>query len=101
MLGSNTLTPLKEVNNSDSRSEIRREKIEGTPFEIITSNEKHFMTWGKFRLTDEMENKEGVLKCLNKEQWSIIIRLITSVVMKFEQQKAKIMEEVRQMEANK
>lgn len=58
---------------------VKREQIEGTPFEIITTNKKHFIGMGSYRMTSEVENKEELIKMIQDKEWSLIIQTISAV----------------------
>jgi len=50
--GSNTL------NKSASSEIIERHEIQGTPFIVIGTNNKWFISWGKYKMSDDRKTKE-------------------------------------------
>jgi hypothetical protein len=72
-----SLTNVEELTNKDSGSElVSRNPIEGTPFTIISLENKHFGIMGEYRVTEEMKSKgevEDELKCIT---WNRIIQVM-------------------------
>lgn len=66
---------------SVSESLINREKIEGTPFTLITVlDEGAMITMGDFLIIEKQETKEQALKKLETNKWDVVLRIISSVV---------------------
>lgn len=75
--GSNTLNFGDENHDRENSSElVERFKIAGTPFTVIADKtqekEKHFITWGKYRISEPKDTQELALNTLIEEQWNII-----------------------------
>jgi hypothetical protein len=73
-----TFTDVEEVNNNDSlKTElIERVDVKGTPFTVISTDEKHFGVMGGFRITENMESVgevEDELKCIT---WNRIVQVM-------------------------
>lgn len=63
--------------NSNSSKLIEREEIEGTPFWIIGEEEKgYFLSFGKWKLTEDLATKEDVFLHLTTNKWEIILKMI-------------------------
>lgn len=68
----NTLNNVGENHNSNSSEElIERKNIEGTPFTIVKTEGKCFLTMGKYQLTGYMEEEEIAIYIMENE-WNII-----------------------------
>lgn len=67
-------------NNSQSGEHlVERAKIQGTPFTVVCTripDEKHFITWGKYRISKECKSQEEALNTLIEDQWDIIVNCI-------------------------
>lgn len=71
----------EQENSKDSGKIIEREKVEGTPFELIKVDEKGwFLAMGKHRFTEPVENKEEILKSLEGVPWDYVMNVIMVVV---------------------
>ena len=79
-LQQNIHTSLESGNNSNSTSLFEREAVDGTPFEIITTEKGSMLTWGKFQITEFTETKEECLKLLKTDIWKIIAVYTLSVI---------------------
>jgi len=67
----------KEIKKDYSNEElVKRQKVEDTPFEIITINGESFGTMGEYRLTEKASNIEEVKKQLEKITWNRIIQIV-------------------------
>jgi len=51
---------------------IQYHDLENTPFTIVETNERCFLSWGKWKLTDDMETVDDVKAYLNECQWAVI-----------------------------
>lgn len=66
-----------DQNREPSSKLIHREKIEGTPFEIIGDDENGwFLSVGKFKLTENKATEVEARMALHDEMWNIILNLI-------------------------
>lgn len=74
-----------EVNNSNSNYELmKRKNIENTPFTIITiENNEHFITLGKYRLSEKYETFEEAEQNANTIDWNKIMQIIGIMIEKF------------------
>lgn len=61
---------------------LNREKINGTPFHIITTNEEHenksFIAIGNRRVSNLMTYEEAKI-LINKKHWELIVSLVTVI----------------------
>lgn len=64
-----------ENNHNKQSSLIEREKIEGTPFTLITLNEEYFMVMGDYKVTETTKTKEEQIQKLESEKWLLIMHI--------------------------
>lgn len=74
-------------NNSDLNTElVHREKVPGTPFEIVGNNDHgYFLALGKYRLSNHLDLEHTTLQEAAKHElkengWNIITNLITLII---------------------
>ena len=85
---------LMNVNGVDkeesSRTElIERNDIKGTPFTVISTEDKHFGVMGGFRITEEMKSVGEVEDELKSITWNRIVQVMMILAeLKDEAQKA-------------
>lgn len=75
-------TFVKGVNNFDySKNTQDIEEVEGTPFKIITNNEKqtYFIAIGNNRVSEETNDKEALIEEIKNNDWMLAFRM-TAVV---------------------
>lgn len=58
---------------------IQRKKVEKTDFEIITRNNKHFLAFGKYRITEDHENIEDLYEMVEEKPWRLIGILCSTI----------------------
>lgn len=89
-----TGTNVEEIDNKNLNYElIEKTDISKTPFELVTirreeQEEKSFIAWGKFRLTEET-NKEELIERIGKLQntdWDMVMILSTCIGMNINNQ---------------
>lgn len=68
----NTQTSAEVQDSKQSSQLIERETLDGTPFEIVTTEEGTFVALGSYRLTEFMSKEDAKEKILNKP-WDLII----------------------------
>lgn len=72
-----SLTNVESLTNKDSGSEmVERNLIEGSPFTVISVEDKHFGVMGEYRVTEEMKSRgevEDELRCIT---WNRIIQVM-------------------------
>jgi hypothetical protein len=73
-------TSLESGNNSNSNSLFSREPIEGTPFELIETQEGYMMVWGKYKISRMTKTAEECINLLTTDKWSIIAVYIYSLM---------------------
>ena len=73
-------TSLENGDNSNSTSLFERERVDRTPFEMITTEEGSMLTWGKFKITQFTKTKEECLELLKTNVWEIIAVYTMSVI---------------------
>lgn len=76
-----TTTENQNGNKEQSNTELKEvNRIENTPFTIITIPEKEsFVAVGNWRLTD-WETKEKCMKMIEEKSWDIIFALIQATI---------------------
>lgn len=76
------LTLSNEQTNSDSSriKLIDRERIEGTPFLMVTTENGSFLMWGDFVISEKTETKAQCKKLLKTHLWKIIAVYVASVM---------------------
>lgn len=66
-----------DKNESPNNNElITYEQIEGTPFTIISKNNKHFLAVGNHRVSEETNIKEELIKMVDVRDYSLLTQLI-------------------------
>lgn len=79
LLQSQTNVEEKE-NNSTSSELIIREKIEGTPFTLIKlESTGWFLTLGKYRMSEPVDNKEELIQKVIDKDWNLILDTICTL----------------------
>lgn len=68
----NTQTSVEQQDSKQSSQLIERETLDGTPFEIVTTEEGTFVALGSYRLTEFM-SKEDAKEKIQKKHWDLII----------------------------
>lgn len=78
----------KELGNENipniggTQPNIHKEKIEGTPFEIVTQESIGcWLTLGAFRLSAPTEDKQELYSMVNGRDWELIANLIQATVV--------------------
>ena len=78
----------KELGNENipniggTQPNIHKEKIEGTPFEIVTQEGIGcWLTLGAFRLSAPTEDKQELYSMVNSRDWELIANLIQATVV--------------------
>lgn len=85
----NTSMNVEDTYSTSSSNLINRREIKKTPFEMITigegEEEKAFISWGKFRLTEETTRAETLTRVIQLEEgktdWDIIGAMTTAIIM--------------------
>lgn len=79
-----------ELENQTDNSQLSsREPLENTPFTICKDYEtSYYGVMGKYRITEQYENKEDLEKELKTIDWNKIVQVIT-VITKYELQNEK------------
>lgn len=88
-------TNAEETHNSESSQDneplIEREKIEGSPFWTLKTNNEYIILFGKYKINDgSFKTKAEATKYLNKNHWDIMLRTIMIVVQDTIQENEKI-----------
>lgn len=67
--------------SSDELTElVHREHVEGTPFQIVGTEEKgYFVTLGKYRATENMPTIEDAKKEINIQNWEFFCTIISII----------------------
>lgn len=60
-------------NSTSSEHLIEKEQIPKTPFWVVGNKEKgYFLTYGKWKITDNFQSMEEAKTALHEEQWHIM-----------------------------
>ncbi len=71
----------KETDNKDFGNElIQREKVEDSPFMVVTVGEESFGIMGAYRITEGKKSKEEVIKELRKITWNRLMQVICIIM---------------------
>lgn len=98
-------------NKGNSSELVERNKIQGTPFSVVTDNTqekaKHFIVWGRYRLTKIYDTQEEALNSLIEEQYNVI-PIMVAIMMEaddklkreglYEQNRHPIMKDIEEQE---
>ena len=72
-----TLTLEKEDNkNLNSIELIKRTEVKNTPFTIISTENEHFGTMGKYRITEKHDTLEKAIEDVEKITWNRIVQVL-------------------------
>lgn len=55
---------------------VKREKVNGTPFEIITAEGKNFVALGKYRVTDDTQTVEELKEKIFNLDYDFLINMV-------------------------
>lgn len=73
---------------------IQYHDLENTPFTIVETSERCFLSWGKWKLTDDMATVDDVKTYLDECHWSVIgawfVALSEAKQLEIEAQKNKL-----------
>jgi hypothetical protein len=74
-------TNVSETDKKNSSSElIKRNRIANTPFVAIKTDEGGwFLTMGKYRVSEEYETEEEVIKLVKTKDWELLMNIMTVV----------------------
>lgn len=64
---------------TENQELIKRREIPNTPFIMITTEDKSFLTVGRYRVTPEFEHPYECEEYLESHMWEIIFTLINCV----------------------
>lgn len=70
----------KTDKQASSNELIKREDIENSPFEVITTSDGSFGAMGQYRITEVMETKEAVKEDLKEMSWNRVIQVMTIIL---------------------
>lgn len=77
------LSEEKNLNNSNYSEEIiKREPIHGTPFHLISSENKYFIAFGRYRISEIKNSEDEALLELdmNNQGWNTVTNLIILII---------------------
>jgi hypothetical protein len=69
-----------KVDKKKNTELIQKEKMEGTPFEIVTIEKESFGTLGQYRVTEKMKTKAAVKKYLKTPNWDTIATIVSILI---------------------
>lgn len=90
------MTKVKKLNvDEPTQTEelIKREDVENSPFQVITTEEGSFGVMGKYRLTEVYKDKKTAIKDLKKITWNRLVQVFMLLQEFKEEQKIKLTEE--------
>lgn len=61
---------------------IERKAIENTPFIMVHTNNKWFITLAQYKLTEPQETEEEALKEIEENKWNNILTIIAIIIDK-------------------
>lgn len=74
----------QSVKETDNKDYFRREEIIGTPFTMIWEDTKGwYLTIGKYRVSDPVEDKIDLLQMVEEKSWDFLITVIGIVVEQY------------------
>lgn len=59
---------------------IEREHIEKTPFSLVTTEGKSFITMGRYKISSEYNSKAEAMGALTTDFWEIQLNVITLII---------------------
>jgi hypothetical protein len=68
-----------ELQDNPSYPLVDVEKIEGTPFHVVSDENGHIVAIGKYRLSEILENKEDAIELIDSKNWNLIMNLIALI----------------------
>lgn len=81
---------------------IVRGKIDGTPFEIVTHEKKHFIAYGTYRISEVTTDKESLIEIIDNKDWMLMQHMATAIAHSILTTQGKIVEpkeqEIRELE---
>lgn len=54
--------------------------IDGTPFNVIQREGKHFVSFGKYRITEELDTHEECIKIIEEKNWFFLLNVINATI---------------------
>lgn len=76
---------------------IDRDKVPGTPFWIVGTDEGWFLTMGDYKVTTPVESKSIALDKLKTEKWDIIMRMAAIITEKTIDEHGKTLKELMEI----
>lgn len=78
----NEISNLQSGKNEKNQELIEQKPIEGTPFTMITQTAtgKSFLTIGQFRVTEETEKPEELIKLTKGVKWNFLTNVMSVIV---------------------
>lgn len=58
---------------------VNAQEVEGTPFHIITHDNKHFLSIGNIRLSESYDTIEKLFNWMEFHHWDLILKLILAM----------------------
>jgi len=79
----NTSLNVSEIGSKNSSNEelIKRERIEGTPFDAINEGKGWFLTMGRFKITETTEDLEELRKQTEGTNWGLLGNVVSAIVI--------------------
>lgn len=66
--------------SSESKQLIERTEIPGTPFTAISTEGRHFATWGKYRIGEDKDTLAEVMEEYEEVSWTVMLRMLAVIV---------------------
>lgn len=86
-------TSAKKTNNSNSGNTelVNTQEIEGTPFKLIKrEKEGYFLVMGEYRITQETDDKEKLIKLAKSLDWNFMVNVLSTMMEIRDKVKAEI-----------
>lgn len=74
---------MNEIGNRVSSNEeiIKRERIEGTPFDAINEGDGWFLVMGRFKITEKTENIQELEEQIKGVNWGLLGNVVSAIVI--------------------
>lgn len=76
----NSSTTANQADNTDySEKLIDRTPLEGTPFTLITTEEGYFLTFGKYKVSELVNNQEQLIDMVLEKEWNLLLNVFIAI----------------------
>lgn len=74
------ITGTNAKNLNENKENLHWEMIEGTPFQSVNKEGKHFLTFGEYRISEIFNSQQELNNWWENNQWNITLRLIATCI---------------------